>query len=398
MEPLTTARPEDLGMSAERLARIGPLAESWIKPGLHQALVLLVLRRGRVVLESAHGHPRTGSSEAPMPQDSLFPVASLSKLVTATAIMMLVERGLVSLNQPIADFIPEFSGKHKDRVTLWHLLTHSSGGLGLEEMDAYLIQKRIAGFATPPAPPGQDKLIHAYLHSGFDIKLTHKPGTQVAYSNYAYELLGEALRQVTGRSIADFAQENIFAPLGMGDSSFRIGDLDRRRLVDRPPDAPHGTGKPHWYCDGLEVQSQLATPWAHSGLISTARDMAVFGQLFLKGGTYAGQRLLSQATVASMTRNHTQGLPDMDRDPGLCDAARGLGWDIPADKVSLMYADLYSPGTYSHSGTGGVLLWVDPSRELVGVYFSIEVRTRNDLQRNWAGNLFANAVSAAVVD
>ena len=394
MMKLHPAEPADVGMSTARLDRIPALVQSWIEPGLHQAIVVLVARRGGVVLHEAFGSLTPEGPDAT--RDTIFPISSISKVITATAIMILVERGLVSLNAPAADFFPEFSGKDKNQVRLWHLLTHSIGGLRMEEMDAYLVAKKAAGFEPPPLPEGRDPLIHAYLCAGFDAPLTGAPGSAVGYSNYGYEMLGDIVRQVSGKPLADFAQENIFSPLGMKDTAFGLREWQEQRLVKRPPGAPYAVLADNWFCDGIEGETFRTKPWAMGGAFSTAMDMAIFCQMFLNRGGYGPARLLSPVTVAEMSRNQTPGFPDLDREGIPHDGSRGLGWDMPCRKMSFLYANLYSERTYKHSGAGGAMLWIDPLYELLGVFFSVELSLRSDLQRNWAADLFANAVTAAI--
>ena len=120
--------------------------------------------------------------------------------------------------------------------------------------------------------------------------------------------------------------------------------------------------------------------------------------MFLEHGEYEGVRILSPATTEYMRINQTPGLPDGDRDETLLDASRGIGWDIPGVKRDLMYATLCSPGTFSHSGGGGSLLWVDPRYRIVGVFLSIELIVRPDGQRSWTADRFVNAITASVLN
>jgi CubicO group peptidase (beta-lactamase class C family) len=124
-------------------------------------------------------------------------------------------------------------------------------------------------------------------------------------------------------------------------------------------------------------------------------DLLKFGQMFLNGGSLGDVRVISPATVKAMMRDHAKGLKDRDRDKPER-GFRGLGWDFPGTKQDLMYANLYSPSTVSHSGAGGALIWVDPGYEIVGVCLTVELTSRDDGQRTWAADRFANAVTAAI--
>jgi len=394
---LKPGRPEDFGMSSSRIKDLVALSETWIRPDLHQAVVMLVARKGRIVLREAVGRSAPAQDAPPIALDAIYPLCSFSKVFTATAVMILVERGLLGLNDMVSDFVPEFTGGQKENVRVWNLLTHTVGGYGLEEADDYIAQKKAAGTTIPPAPEGRHPLIHEFLSLGYDMHLSHQPGTEVFYTNYAFELLAEIVRLVSGQPLRTFAEENIFTPMGMTDTGFSLPAAHAGRRVRRPRTAPLAVSD-SWIFTGVEAEDFHDVPWAAYGACGTALDLARFGQMFLNRGEYGGARILSPATVALMTRNHTPGFRDRDRGAHALAGSRGLGWDIPGGRRDLMYASLYSPRTFSHSGAGGVLLWVDPEYEIVGVCLTVELTAREDGQRTWAADRFANAVTAAMID
>lgn len=392
---LKPGKPEDVGMSSSRLKDLAALSQTWIRPDLHQAVVMLAARKGRIVLQEGIGRLTPARDAPPVALDTIYPLSSLSKVFTATAVMILVERGLLGLNDMVSDFFPEFTGGQKENVRVWNLLTHTVGGYGLEETNGYIAKKKTARKTVPPAPDGRHPLIHEFLSLGYDMPLSHQPGTEVFYSNYAFELLGEIVRMVSGQPLGAFAEENIFIPMGMTDTGFSLPKAQSGRRVRRPGTAPWAASD-LWFFAGIDADDFHDVPWAAGASCGTALDLAKFGQMFLNRGEYGDARILSPATVALMTRNHTPGFRDRDRGAHALDASRGLGWDIPGGKRSLMYASLYSPRTFSHSGAGGVLLWVDPDYEIVGVCLTVELTAREDGQRTWAADRFANAVTAAV--
>jgi CubicO group peptidase (beta-lactamase class C family) len=394
--PIDTCNPEDVGMSAPRLKQLSDLAKTWIKPDLHQSIVMLAVRDGLTCFQSSTGNLKSGSDSLAVDLSTIFPVASLSKVFTATAIMTLVEDGLLSLHNPVQDFIPEFSGTDKDKVRLWNLLTHTIGGLGMEEMDGLPYRDDVQPDSFPPVPEGQHPKIHEFLCVGYETPLSRKPGSVVIYSNYGFELLGEIVRRVSGVPLATYVKHRIFEPLGMNDTHFILPVDKHSRVVQRPMDAVAASAEQLFF-QGFGSQALVETPWASAGVYSTASDLATFGQMFINGGEFNGAQILSPATIAYMTSNQTPGLPDGDRDETLRDASRGIGWDIPGMKRDLMYANLYSPRTYSHSGAGGSLLWVDPVYNLVGVFLSIELTVRPDGQRSWTADRFVNAMTASVL-
>ena len=394
---INMCNPKDVGMSTTHLQKVAQMAHSWIRPDLHQAIVMHVARNGRTAFQKSIGSLTPDANSPSVQQDTIYPVASLSKVFTATSIMTLVEDGLVSLHNPVQDFIPEFAGTDKDKVRLWNLLTHTIGGHSMEEMDDLPSRKadKIPGLL--PVPTGQHPKVHEFLALGHDVPLSRKPGSVIIYSNYGFELLGEIVRIVSGVPLATYFEERICTPLGLTDTSFILSKDKENRVVKRPKSAAYADAKA-LFCKGVGVESQSRIPWASAGAYSTASDLATFGQMFLNSGKYNGEQVLSPATVDYMTRNHTPGLPDGDRDETLLDGSRGIGWDIPGTKRDLMYANLYSPRAYSHSGAGGSLLWIDPTYNIVGVFLSIELIVRTDGQRSWAADRFVNAVTASVID
>src|SRR5438094_84451 len=143
--------PEDVGMCSPRLRRLENLAEGWVAVGLHSALALVVARKGEIVLARAYGRLRPGPDSPPLALDSVFPIGSITKTITATAVLILVEDGIVGLNRPVQEYVPEFTGEGKDRVMVHHLLTHTSG-LREGDVEAHAARKReTANLPSPPA-------------------------------------------------------------------------------------------------------------------------------------------------------------------------------------------------------------------------------------------------------
>jgi len=376
-------------MSAQRVRHVADLAEGWVDQGINPALVVLAARRGVVVLHEAFGRLTPEEDSPALKLDAIFPLTSLSKPVTATVAMILVEEGLVGPNRPVAEYIPEFVGEGKDKVMVHHLLTHTSG-LTDEAVNAHAEKKEAIGIAAP------DKTRHPGvpppLFLGYDTPLTYPPGTEQRYSTFGIELVGEIVRRVSGKSLDDFARERLFEPLGMKDTTYIVPEPASQRVVKRPADGPLAL------IDGRGFQE---TPFAAIGAYSTAMDMAVFGQMFLNGGSYGDARILSPVTVAEMTRNQIPGISSRFVDEFFPEAGTGFSWFIRENKKVVAYGEtLQSAKTFCHSGAGGVFLWVDPVYEVVGCYFSVNIGpiTVAEAYRYWCADLFINAVMAAIVD
>ena len=379
---LRPGTPEEAGMSAQRVKHVVALAEGWVAQGITPALVALVARRGLIVLHEAFGRLTPESDSPPLQRDTIYPLASLTKPITATAAMMLVEDGLLGLNRPVVEYIPEFVGEGKGAVMVHHLLTHTSG-LRNEEVNAHGEKKR-GSVEIPPPEATQHPRVHERLFLGYDTPLWKPPGVEMSYCNYGYGLLGEMVRRISGKSLTEFARERIFKPLGMKDTDYIVPESVRPRIVRRPASAPGA--------EFTEDPKTPETPGAAGGVFSTAMDMAIFGQMFLNRGVYGDARILSPASVAEMTRDQIPGIGARYGDEVFPAASWGLGWDVHGDKKRVLSdGALHSPRAFRHGGTGGVYLWVDPVYDIVGIYFSVGLQTT-------ARDLFINAVTAAVMD
>jgi CubicO group peptidase (beta-lactamase class C family) len=318
--PLRAGDPREVAMAVPLVLRAKRLAEAWVADGHTSGLVVLVARRGVVVIHEAFGRLSPEADAQVLPRDALFPIASLTKLITATAVMCLVEDGLVGLNRPVQEYVPEFVGDGKEHVTLRHLLTHTSG------VDEAAVQqhgdRKPRPLSVSPAE-NQHPAIAEYLLLGYDAPLSQPPGARMCYSNYGFELLGDVVRRVAGRSLADFAAERIFRPLEMADTFFVLTESQRCRIARRRSAV---AADPTAYAGWHETREFEETPWAAGGAFSSAMDMAVFGQMFLQRGTVGGVRVLGPAAVAAMTTNQIPGVGMQFDDEHFAEASWGLGW------------------------------------------------------------------------
>ena len=237
---LRTGTPEEAGMSSRRIQYVRALASSWVEDGITPALVVLAARRGVIVLDEAYGRLNPEVDSPVLQRDSIFPLASITKPITATAVMALVEDGLLGLNRPVQSYIPEFQGDGKDAVLVHHLLTHTSG-LDVGHDLSWLGKKR-DDVGLPPGEKTQHPNIQADLIANYEAPLAKKPGDEMSYCNFNYALLGEIVRRLSGQSLASFATKRIFEPLGMNDTHFIVPDSVKSRIVKRPPDSPYALG------------------------------------------------------------------------------------------------------------------------------------------------------------
>ncbi len=220
MTELREGSAAQAGMLPERVERVRALAKSWVDNGHTPSLVVLAARRGVIVLHEAFGKLRPQADSPALRVDSIFPVSSISKPITATAAMLLVEDGMLGLNRPIRDYLPEISGTGTEDVLVHHLLTHTSG-YNDEKIFPVLEQKMKEGFDPGPCDATQHPAVHNFLAVCYPVPLWKPAGTAMAYCNVNYLILGEIIRRLSGRSLQDFVQERIFAPLSMKDQFLR---------------------------------------------------------------------------------------------------------------------------------------------------------------------------------
>lgn len=378
---LKEGKPQEVGMSEKKIKYIDEMASSWINDGKLPALVTLVARKGKVVHHRAYGKASYADTTATLKTDALFPLASISKAITATATMLLVEDGRLGLHRPVSYYIPEFTGKDKDSVAVHHLLTHTSG-IRSDELHEHVNSKR-GKVPVPALEPTQDPFNYEYLYLSYDAPLWKQPGTEMCYCGYGYTLLGEIIRRITKQSFDTFVKERIFEPLGMKDTFFVVPESVHNRVVKRDPAGPD-----QW----AGTPEHLANPNPQGGAYSTAKDMAIFAQMFLNKGIYGDQRLLSSITVDTMTRNQIPGISATWGNMFFPEGSWGYGWSIQGNKRD-EYGSLCSERTFSHGGAGGTFLWVDPTKDIVGVFFSV--------YSHWddcGTDLFSNMVMSAIED
>jgi uncharacterized protein YbbC (DUF1343 family)/CubicO group peptidase (beta-lactamase class C family) len=356
---LPNSQPSRVGLSAQKLSQIDAVVEKDIAEHRLPGAVVLVARNGRVVKRSAYGERATEPTREAMTTDTIFDLASLTKVVaTATSIMILVERGKVRLSDPLSAYIPEIKGEGRDRITIELLMTHRAG-----YAPDFDLKERWTGY---------DEAIKRLIHE----PLRNPPGVSFVYSDIGYIALGEVVHRASGLMLDDFARKNIFIPLGMRNTGFRLPITQRSRTAP----TEKRKGQLSYLGHAPENAGEDADKWlrgevhdptsyrmngiaGHAGLFSTADDLAIYCQMILNGGVYRGARILGPLTVAEMTR------PRVVSDAGW---ARGLGWDINTS-FSTNRGDLFPLGSFGHTGFTGTSLWIDPSVRMFVIFLSNRV-------------------------
>ena len=321
----------DPGLTDVELGAIAEVVQEAIRVGDIPGAVVLVGNKGKVVYRQAFGDRSLVPQKLPMTPETVFDLASITKVVaTTTALMQLVERGRLRIEDPVSKYWPEFKGNGKERITVRHLLTHYSG-----LRDVTTNQKR----------PGYDSTLKM-IASGKPIS---PPGTRFQYSDVNFIILGEVIQRISGRPLDAYCDEFIFKPLEMKDTGFRPSSS----LLDRIAPTQYQQGNSGKILRGEVHDSTSHTMGGvtgHAGLFSTADDLSIFCQTILDGGISRGVRILSPLTVEKMTTPQS---------PANKRILRGLGWDIDSP-FSSCRGELFPVGSFGHTGFTGTSIWIDP--------------------------------------
>lgn len=367
--------PQAVGLSAERLARAYDYLEQEAQTGRIPGAALLVARRGQPVKPRAFGSPALTGGPAMQP-DNIFLVASVTKPVTVTAAMLLVERGQLFLDELVGDIIPEFAARGKEKVRVRHLMSHTSGLPDMLPENETLRE--------------QHQPVSEFVKRIYDVELSFAPGTDIQYQSCGLAILGEIVERRTNTKLPDFFRQELFAPLGMHDTGLGAQELDHKRIAEVNV-GPAMQGKdwnwnmPYWW--------NFGAPWG--GMFTTVGDFFRFMQMFLNGGEYDGVRVLSPSTVAAMTRDHTSDNPQIPPETRYRQAW-GLGWGLHWRRHPTAgwpyFGDLTSPGAFGHGGATGTVVWADPVRELVCILFTTEPTALNQGILGRCSNMVAASV------
>jgi CubicO group peptidase (beta-lactamase class C family) len=402
--PLTETGPEQAGVSKERLARIDSMCAQAVAKGAVPGIVALVARNGKIVYHKAFGMAENESGK-PLKRDAIFRIASQTKAITATAVMMLWEEGRFQLDDPVSKYIPEFKNpqvlktfRYKDtsyttepaksEITIRQLLTHTSGiGYGLIDADErfkMIYQK--AGvtdlFTTEPVTIKESvqKLAALPLH--------HQPGEKYTYSE-GLDVLGYFIEVVSGMPFDVFLRKRLFEPLGMNDTWFYLPEEKAARLVtvQKPENGKWIAYPTTFYDPQYPVKGAKTFFSGGAGLSSTARDYAAFLQMYLNGGELNGIRILSRTTVQSIMGNQTGSLWGGDS------KYYGLAFGVLTEKGE-QAGGQGSTGTFDWGGYFNTQYFADPKEKVIGILMK-QTQGWNGDETDWK---FRQLVSQAIDD
>lgn len=329
-------------MSPVRLGQVDSIIQQAIADGSIPGAVLLVGHNGAVIYRKAYGERSLEPRRAAMTVDTIFDLASLTKVVaTTTAVMQLMEQGKVRLNDPVAKYLPEFGQNGKEDITVRQLLTHYSGLEPDLDLKTPWEGKDTAyqmAFAETPAEP---------------------PGAHFTYSDINFIVLGALVERVSGEPLDAYAERHIFAPLKMTHTRFVPPASWRAKIAPTQYDENEHM---LWGVVHDPTARRMGGVAGHAGLFSTADDLAKFCQTLLNGG----DGILSTATVQKMTQ------PEQ---PPTAPVLRGFGWDIDSP-FSTNRGDLLPIGSFGHTGFTGTSIWIDPTTETYIILLTNAVHPR----------------------
>ena len=400
---LAEASPESVGMSSERLSRIDTMARELVDSGELPGMVALVAREGKIVYLKSFG-AATAQGE-PLRTDHIFRIASQTKAITSTAVMMLWEEAKFRLDDPIAQYIRDFAkprlldtydeetGEYTTRaatgeITIRHLLTHSSGiGYGVISKDPRF--KRIyedAGIIDLVSTG--NITIEENVKRLASLPLRHNPGEAWTYS-LGLDVLGYFVEIVSGMKFDEFLRTRLFEPLGMHDTWFYLPDDKTGRLVDvlHKVDGAWKAYPVTWYDPDYPKKGARTYFSGGAGLSSTARDYAAFLQMYLNGGELNGVRILSRTTIDVIMANQLA-------DPGLFgedNTDQGLAFAVVTAKGQAM-GGAGSEGTFRWGGYFNTRYWADPRENVIGILLKQTQKVESD-PSDW---MFRQLVGAAI--
>lgn len=403
--PLTEAAPETVGMSSERLNRLDGVLQNAIAQSSVPGVSALIVRNGKIVYYKAFGMADNAANRS-LKRDDIFRIASMSKAITSTAVMMLWEEGKFQLDDPISKYIPEFKNQTvlknfkfqdstyttepvKSEITIRHLLTHTSGlGYGVIDADErFKAMYHKAGivdlFTTEPVKIGDNikKLAKLPLH--------HHPGEKYVYSE-GLDVLGYFIELMSGMPFDEFLRKRLFEPLGMSDTYFYLPDAKASRLVaiQKPQNGQWVRYPNTFYDTEYPIKGAKTFFSGGAGLSSTAKDYATFLMMYLNGGELGGKRFLSRTTVQTILSNQVGDLLGGEK----ANSSHGLAFGL-LNKAGEDKGAKGSAGTFEWGGYFNTNYFADPKEKIIGVIMKQTQSSSDNLN-----NLFRQVIYQSIDD
>jgi len=336
--------------------------------------VLVVGNSAGITYQKAYGHLTYDKDASPTKIDTIFDLASLSKPVgCATSIMILADRGKLSITDPVVKYLPEFGNNGKEKITIEMLLLHR-GGL--------IPDNPMKDFEEGRAKAWQNIT---------NLKPKWEPGTHFAYTDVGFMVLGKVVERVSGQTLDEFAKQNIFVPLRMTDTMYNPPEQWKPRI------APTGKRKEAWMIGEVHDPRSYALGGVagHAGVFSTAPDLARYCRMVLNAGELDGVRIMSAETLKQMTSRHD--LDDTDSEGKKIRPGRGLGFDLTTSYSSAR-GDRFEPGkTFGHTGYTGTMFWMDPENDCFLIFLTNRVHPDDKADIKGLRRAVATKVAEAIL-
>jgi CubicO group peptidase (beta-lactamase class C family) len=357
-QTLIPGDPEAAGLCSAQLDRASAYVQRAVEEGILPLADILIARHGKIACHRSFIHPKLVEEGYHLNPDSLFYLASFTKIFVATLIMQQVERGSISLERPVAEYIPEFGQRGKKQVTVRHLLCHASG-----------LPDDLPGPIIQIGPV--EELIELICQQ----RLIFSSGTRSSYCTWGFVLLAEILRRVAGEELEPLGRKNLFDLLGMADTHFGYEESWKERVI---PIFDSKMELHEWHTP--EVLGCLR---GDTGAYSTALDIAAVCQMMLNLGSYGDARILSPVTVQRIIERQYPWWDTPERlsagpEEQFLTLSKGLGWMVRGDNF-FRGSELMSPRAFFHGGHMGMRAIVDPEYDLITVFMTSIVATDPDV-------------------
>lgn len=359
-------QPAETGYDASRVDWLNHRLQDMVGRKIIHGASYCISHKGKVIAHGAVGRNNAIGQDTSMQPDTVFGIASITKTFTATAIMQLIEDGLIRLDTPVGEILPQFKEEPFNGINLWHLLTHTSGlypdgGCFPENI------KTAWDFIEEAAKSWDVQGEFDWISPAISAGLRVPTGTHWQYASFGFVLLGEIVSRVSGKNAHDYIEERILNPLKLTDTSFYANpEMAKRHFLAREKQREYFDKIISGEINGRDTDGSIwdKIPSTGGGLHSTVYDLVRFGNTFVYNGRFEGARILGRKAVEQMSTVQLHNIPDYCWGAKESDRKYGIGWDM---RQGLPYS--YSQGTIMHEGAGASSLNVDPKEELVAAWF-----------------------------
>ena len=374
-------KSEELRIIPKRLEILDNQLNSFIKDGQRQAIIFKAVKNGVNIFEGVYG---INTKEYGLKMDTIFNVCSITKPVIASLILCLQEDGLLDISDPVYKYLPEFVGEGKEKICVWHFLTHTSG---LEDNEIFEYIKDYIENTLKINWPKEDASNEEYREfeekvikklkiekvDGLDkrfldgeyilslkLEMKRNPRSNMSYCNYGYQRLADIIRVVSGEDLDNYAKRKIFEPLNMVDTAWVMQKEKWNRIIGRI----EGAVSSEWF----NSEENFISESGSGGLKTTVNDMIRFTRMILNKGELDGVRVLSKASINQMFINHNKGVNSIEGEEY---SGWSLGWNLHGNKKD-SDGVLRSNMCIDHTGYGGSKIFIDPKYSLTMVFFAVE--------------------------